>query len=462
MQTQNSPVHSSSIVIGISMVAALAGLLFGYDVGVISDAIIFIKQVFNLTPSQEGILVSAVPFGALVAAALCGKWNDILGRRNNLIITALLFMVGTLGCTFATNIGMLLISRLIVGIAIGIGSFSAPLYISEVAEEARRGGLVTLNQLAIVIGIFSAYLINYLFAKGGDWRWMFGCGLIPAILLFVMALYLPESPRWLMSRGLVDKAQAILTRIHGAHKANAELLALQQVVNLEHNPNGSKVKLPKNFYRVLILGILVSILTQAVGINAIIYYAPTIFQLTGFNHQSSATLATLGVGAVNVIFTLVAIRFLDAFGRRSLLLIGVGGIILSLVIMVLSFAGNIQGSMTLAWLTFGAIILFIACQAIGTGPACWLIPSEIFPTNSRGLGMGVSVAFNWGTNVIVAFLFPIVLSGWGGAASFAVFLAIAIIAWLYFYFFLPETKNISLEQIEKNLFAGNKTRDLGA
>lgn len=462
MQPNHAATHSSSLVIGISIIAAIAGLLFGYDVGVISDAIIFIKQAFGLTPTQEGVLVSAVPFGALVAAALCGKWNDILGRRNNLLITAILFMVGTLGCTFATNIGMLLVSRLIVGIAIGIGSFSAPLYISEVAGENHRGALVTLNQLAIVIGIFSAYLVNYLFAKQGDWRWMFGCGLIPAVLLFIMALYLPESPRWLMSRGFVERAQAILTRIHGQQKADTELLALQQVISLEHSTTSSHIKLPKNFWRVLVLGILVSILTQAVGINAIIYYAPTIFQLTGFNQQSSATLATLGVGAVNVIFTLVAIRFLDAFGRRSLLLIGISGIVISLVIMVLSFAGNLDSSMTLAWLTFGAIILFIACQAIGTGPACWLIPSEIFPTNSRGLGMGFSVAFNWGTNVVVAFLFPVILANWGAATSFAVFLAIAIIAWLYFYFFLPETKNVSLEQIEKNLFAGKKTRDLGA
>jgi sugar porter (SP) family MFS transporter len=288
---------------------------------------------------------------------------------------------------------------------------------------------------------------------------MFVCGVVPAAVLFVLAWFLPESPRWLMLRGHTEKAHSILKRIHGKEEADKELTELQEVINLEKNT--SKAKLQKGFSKVLLLGVLVSILTQAVGINAIIYYAPTIFKLTGFSHTAGALLATLGVGVVNVVFTILAIRLLDAYGRRPLLLVGVAGIVVSLVIMVVAFASGVHHHAALAWLTFFAVILFIACQAIGTGPACWLIPSEIFPTNMRGLGMGLSVACNWGTNVVVAFLFPVILSHWGGLTSFAIFLVIAIIAFLYFYRYVPETKGVTLEHIEENLYAGAKTRDLG-
>lgn len=449
----------SPLVMGISIVAAIAGLLFGYDVGVISGALLFIKDTFQMSPSEQGFVVGAVPFGALVASALCGKFNDVLGRRNNLLLTATLFMVGTVGCAFAMSIPFMICARIIIGIAIGVGSFSAPLYIAEVSQQEHRGALVTLNQLAIVCGILLAYVVNALFSVHGEWRWMFGLGVLPAIILFILAWLLPESPRWLMIRNNVSAAHNILMRIHGREKADRELAELKEVVRIEKESSGKKLQ--RGFYKVLFLGIFVSILTQAVGINAIIYYAPSIFELTGFTHATSAIFATLGVGLVNVIFTLVAVRLLDRFGRRPLLLIGVGGIILSLILMVLSFAGNINIHASLAWVTFFACILFVASQAIGTGPACWLIPSEIFPTKMRGVGMGFSVAFNWGTNVVVAYFFPIILANWGGVSSFTIFLCIAIVAWIYFYNAVPETKGVSLEKIEENLYAGKRSRDLG-
>lgn len=456
---QNTTTKLSGLLVAIALVAALAGLLFGFDVGVISGAQLFLKQAFSLSASQQGLIVSGVPFGALVASALCGKFNDVLGRRNNLIFTAVLFIIGTLGCATAHSVGTLIVFRVIVGLAIGVGSFSAPLYISEVSEEQHRGGLVTLNQLAIVIGILAAYCVDYAFTSTENWRGMFVAGLVPALLLFALAWLLPESPRWLMVRNKVEKAKAILRRIHGNEEAEKEFKELRQVIGLEHK--SSKQKSDKNFSKVLWLGILVSILTQAVGINAIIYYAPTIFKLTGFSQNTTAVLATVGVGAVNVIFTIIAVRLLDAFGRRPLLLTGVAGIIISLVIMVISFSADIQHHIILAWFTFFAAIMFVACQAFSTGPMCWLIPSEIFPTNVRGMGMGLSVAFNWGTNVVVAFFFPIVLTQWGGVTSFAIFLVIAISAWIYFYKHVPETKGVTLEHIEANLYAGMKTRDLG-
>lgn len=442
-----------------AIVAALAGLLFGYDAGIISGAILFIKETFNITPQQVGTLVSAVPLGALIAAAICGKLNDWLGRKKILFATAILFILGTLLSALAHDISMLYSGRLLIGLAIGVGSFSAPLYIAEISEQKHRGALVTLNQLAIVIGIFLAYLINYAFAASHNWRWMLGYGVIPALILFICCFFLPESPRWLVSKSKISEALKILRYIHGDQQANYEMAQLTQVAKVERMRFTDLMR--RNFWKVLLLGILVSILTQAVGINAIIYYAPTIFQQTGFSAATTAILATTGIGLINVIFTLIAVRYLDKIGRRKLLMIGISGIVLSLIILSSAFAMGVNHSVSLAWLALGSMLLFVACQAFSTGPACWLIPSEIFPVSVRGLGMGLSVAFNWGTNVLVAALFPVVLAVWGGTIAFLIFLIIALIAWLYFYFYVPETKNVSLEQIELNLLDGKNTRELG-
>lgn len=456
-QASSSELQISPLTIFITIAAALAGLLFGYDAGIISGAMLFIKQTFTLTPLQQGLIVSGVPFGALVSSLLSGKLNDWLGRRKNLIITAVVFFLGSAVCALAKNENMLVMGRLCMGFAIGIGSFSAPLYIAEIAEQRFRGALVTLNQLAIVIGILLAYSVNYAFSSTGLWRDMLGGGMLPALLLFVAALLLPESPRWLVAKGKIQQAKEVLDRVF-TRRASEEFKAIQAVVEFERNQG--KVRTSRDFSKVLWLGVLVSILTQAVGINAIIYYAPTIFQLTGFNHATAAIFATMGVGLVNVAFTIVAIRFLDRYGRRPLLLTGVAGIVLSLVILVVAFSIGIN-STSLAWVVFFSMILFIACQAIGTGPACWLIPSEIFPINIRGFGMGISVACNWGANVVVAFFFPVILHTWGAAGSFGTFLVIALIALAYFYRYVPETKGVSLEQIETNLHLGKRTRNLG-
>ncbi len=454
---ENVAVSITPLTLFITIAAALAGLLFGYDAGIISGAMLFIKKSFVLSPLQQGLIVSGVPFGALVSSLLSGKLNDWLGRKKNLVITAVMFFCGSVICAMADHENVLIAGRLCMGLAIGIGSFSAPLYIAEIAEQRFRGALVTLNQLAIVIGILLAYIVNYAFSHSGLWRDMLGGGMVPAILLFVAAILLPESPRWLVAKGKTVLAEKVLFKIH-KHRASHELEQIQQVVKFE-NEQG-KVHAWRDFSRVLWLGVLVSILTQAVGINAIIYYAPSIFQLTGFNHDIAAIFATMGIGLVNVIFTIFAVRFLDRFGRRPLLLIGVMGIVLSLIVLVVAFSAGIHTTL-LAWVVFVSMILFIACQAIGTGPACWLIPSEIFPINIRGLGMGFAVAGNWWANGVVGLFFRSLLDGWGASGSFGAFLIIALITLVYFFFFVPETKGISLEQIETNLHLGKSTRELG-
>jgi len=446
-------------MIGITLVAALAGLLLGYNVAVISGALLFIKHSFIVSLAEEGAIVGAVPFGAVVAAAIGGKFNDIFGRRSSLLFTAIFFIIGTLGCVFSQDVVSLILARMVIGIAVGIGSFSAPLYIAELSAKKYRGGLVTLNQLAIVVGILLAYIVDLIFTKSGAWRYMFVCGLLPALLLFILVWLLPKSPRWLMLHGETEKVKGILLLLHGYDEAYKEFKELQQVIYLEK----TRVKQTLNYYfiKVLWLGILVSVLTQAVGINAIIYYSPKIFNLMGFTHIVGAMLATVGIGVINVICTVAALRLLDSLGRRRLLLIGIAGIIISLALITLGLAGNLQSHKVLVWLMFSAIILFVASQAISTGSACWLIPTEIFPSKMRGLGVGISVAFNWATNFVGAFFFPLLLVHWGGVISFIIFLIIAIMAWFYFYKFLPETKGITLENIEKNLYANKSIRHLG-
>jgi SP family galactose:H+ symporter-like MFS transporter len=441
----------------IATVAALAGLLFGYDAGIISGAMLFIKNTFRMTDTELGILVSAVPFGALVAAALCGRLNDLLGRKIILIVTAILYLVGSILSAVSSSIDMLIFSRLLLGFAVGLGSYSAPMYIAEISQFNNRGALVTLNQLAITVGIMLSYIIDYIFAYHGQWRYMLGCGFIPALILFFCVLSLPESPRWLVTKGRVEKAKIILREIHG-NSADAEFKQISDTVS--QKAMSFTALLQSGFLRVLMLGILVSVLTQAVGINAIIYYAPEIFQTAGLTKATSSILATAGIGLINVIFTIVAVTLLDRFGRRKMLLTGVGGIMLSLMIVTTAFSFGVT-SLSLAWGIIASFVLFVACQAIGTGPACWLIPSEIFPTEARGVGMGLSVAFNWGTNVIVAFGFPVVLNAIGASWTFGIFLVIAIIAFLVFSLLVPETKGVTLEQIERNIYAGKKLRDLG-
>lgn len=445
-------------VIFMALAAALAGVLFGYDAGIISGVLLFVKKIFHMSDVMQGLVVSAVPFGALVFALLCGKFNDIFGRKAALLFTACLFGFGALVCAFAESETALLIGRLLLGFAIGIGSFSAPLYIAEISDEKSRGALVTINQLAIVSGILISYIISFILTPYGAWRWMLGLSFVPAAVLFFSALKLPPSPRWLMTKQRYEEAKKVLDMIHGPEKAAEEMAQLKII--MAQKQLSFRQALTGRYLRVILLGVFVSILTQAVGINAIIYYAPTIFEATGFSQAAGATLATVGIGLINFIFTIVAIYLLDRVGRRKLLLTGTCGIVLSLVVLTIGFAMGL-GNHSFDYLILASMLFFIACQAIGTGPACWLIPSEIFPLKIRGTGMGLAVAFNWGANVIVAFLFPIVLDQFGAAVSFGIFLLVAIVAATYFYLQVPETKNISLEQIENNLNRDCPMRELG-
>jgi sugar porter (SP) family MFS transporter len=436
--------------------AALAGLLFGFDTGVISGAILFIKGAFGLTPFAEELLVSAALLGAVCGATLSGRLTDLRGRKRTIFGTACLFAVGSILCAVAPSVGVLIVGRVAVGLAIGVASYTAPLYISEIAPPKLRGGLVTLNQLAITVGILLAYVVDAAFAPYGNWRWMFGFGLLPALALGAGIAVLPESPRWLLLHRHKEAALKALSRIRPAEEIAKEVKEI-----LEHAEQGHG-RLADLFspmvLRVLFVGVALAVIQQITGINTVIYYAPTIFQQAGFQSALGSIIATAGVGLVNVLMTMISIPLLDRVGRRPLLLISLGGMSLSLAALGLGFA---VGGVALKWIGVISLAVYIASFAIGLGPVFWLLISEIYPLNVRGQAASVATMANWLSNFFVSLTFLSLLNTLGSVSTFLLY-AVLSLAGLWFCFrFVPETKGVPLESIEGDLRAGRPLRELG-
>jgi len=441
----------------VAGIAALAGLLFGYDTGVISGAILFIRGQFALSPGLEEVVVSAVLIGAVIGAAVSGQLSDFFGRRKVIIATAVIFALGSIGTALAPAVAFLVAGRIVIGLAIGVASFTAPLYISEVSPVEARGGLVSLNQLAITIGIVLSYVVDYTLAGHQSWRWMFALGVLPAIVLGTGMIFLPASPRWLMSRDLTEKARDVLRRIRGVSDVDIEMNAIQET--LEGEKGGWK-KLFKPWLRLpLFIGIFLGFFQQMTGINVVIYYAPTIFGLAGFPSASAAILATTGVGIVNVLMTVVAIQLVDRMGRRPLLAIGLAGMVISL--SALGFAFNMATlSGALKWIAVGSLMLYVASFAISLGPIFWLIIAEIYPLKVRGRAMSLATMLSWGFNLAIAMTFLTLIQKMGRAGTFWLYGLISVAGWLFCYFFVPETRGRSLEQIEEHWRKGGSPRDL--
>ncbi|HEV2304205.1 MAG TPA: sugar porter family MFS transporter [Candidatus Acidoferrales bacterium] len=429
----------------VSWISALAGLLFGYDTGVISGAILFVKVDFSLSTSQEEFVVAAVLVGAVIGAIIGGRLSDRFGRRNVLIQVALLFIIGAIGTALAPTPTWLAIGRVVVGVAIGVASFTAPLYISEVSPARVRGKLVSLNQLMITIGIVVSYLADYGFSGAREWRWMFGVAAVPALILAVGLIFVPESPRWLMSRGLVEQARKILSRIR---ESNVDAEISEIALSLNKQEGGLREMFSSAVRPALVVGIGLAIFQQFTGINTVIYYAPTIFQFAGFKSASAAILATAGIGAVNVLLTIVALRLLDRAGRRPLLLYGLVGMIISLGVLGFAFLSGSLSS-TVAWVAVISVAVYVACFAIGLGPVFWLMIAEIYPLRVRGQAMAVATVANWGANLVVALTFLSLLHSLGRPWTFWLYGIIGIIAWVFVYTLVPETKGRTLEQLEE-------------
>ncbi len=444
----------------VALIAALSGILFGYDTGVISGAILFIRDEFSLSPQLNGLVVSAVLFGALLGAIISGWLTDRFGRKNLLIVDAIIFIIGTLGSSFATHLSALIISRIIVGIAIGIASYIAPLYISEIAPAKYRGALVSFNQLAITLGILLSYVVDSIFAESQAWRWMLGIGIIPAVLLLIGMIFLPYSPRWLMSRGRETEALKALKKINGQH--HSECLEQLQIIknSLRQQKGNWRMLFSSPIRTTLFIAGGLAFLQQVTGINTIIYYAPTIFQMAGFNSASSAISTTMIIGVAFVLFTILALPLVDSLGRRFLLLTGLTAMSLSLGLLSWTFHLQHPGPV-LKQLTLISMLVFIAGFAISLGPIMWLMIAEIFPLKVRGLGASIATCINWSSNWLVAITFLSLISWIGPSGAFGIYFSLSLIAIVFVYLWVPETKACTLEDIEANLYAGKSARRLG-
>ena len=450
---------SKNKIILVSFVAALAGLLFGFDTGIISGALLFIKNSFHVSIAMKEMIVGSVLIGAILGSFSSGKLTDRYGRRGVMLVIAVLFILGTVIAALANSVNMILLGRIFIGFAIGIGSYNAPLYIAEAAPSERRGGLVTLNQLMITIGIFTSYCINFVFANiDGSWRWMFAIGIIPAALLGLGMLFLPESPRWLVKQKQIEKARKTLQYLRGSNSVEHEITEIQDSLQMK-NADFKQI-FTKWLRPVLLIGLFLGFLQQAVGINTIIYYAPTIFHMAGFKTASTSILATVGVGFLNVLATIFAVKYLDTLGRRPLLLAGLIGMGISLLFLSYVFHSELH-AVALRWLAVASTFIYIVSFAFSLGALLWVIVSEIFPLEFRGVAMSFVVATSWFWNLTVSSTFLSLLHKLGASDTFIIYASICIIGFVVSYLWVPETKGVTLEQIENNIRDGYSVRDIG-
>ncbi|MEW6745441.1 MAG: sugar porter family MFS transporter [Planctomycetota bacterium] len=436
----------------VTSVAAVGGLLFGYDTAVIAGALEFLKARFALTPAMEGWAVSSVLIGCILGALVAGSFSDWLGRRKVLIGCAVLFAISAFWSAVPRNLTEFALARMLGGVGVGAASMLSPLYIAEIAPARIRGRLVSLNQLTIVLGMLVVYFVNAAIASAEDktwnietgWRWMFASELLPALVFLVLLFFVPESPRWLTKQGREHEAIRILTRVGGAEQASLELSEIRQTIAEEAGV--SVVQLFRPGLRLaLLVGFVLAILQQVTGINSILYYAPTIFTGAG-SSIDAALLQTVVVGAVNVGFTLVAIWLVDQVGRRALLLAGSLGMALCLFLIGAAFAyEKFEGPWLLLF-----ILTYIACFAVSMGPVVWVVLSEIYPTRIRGRAMSVATVTLWCACYLVAQTFPVLRDGIGPGPTFCVYGVMSVLTFFFVLRVLPETKGRTLEEIERS------------
>jgi len=464
----------------ITIVITLGGLLFGYDTGVINGTQFYFSKYFELTGALKGFIVSSALLGALVGAGAAGLISKAIGRKKSLIIAAVLFAISAWGSGLPSilpeSISLMVVFRILGGIAIGMASMNAPMYIAEISPADKRGKLVTYYQMAVVIGFFVVFLVTYFIGDGltesqnlsYGWRYMFWSELVPALLFFLLLFNVPKSPRWLMIKGREEEAKNILTRIHGEEMANQEFVEIKESIQKE----GKAVKVSifkKSLFPIVIIGTVISILQQFTGINAVLYYGADIFeQALGFGKED-ILLQQILLATVNLLFTFVAMYTVDKLGRKPLLIIGGFGMLIGFLMMgfTLYFSDysqvNSAGLPTISSLegiiSLIGILLFIASFAMSMGPIVWVLLSEIFPNKIRSAAMSIAVAAQWLANYFVSQTFPIVVESdanklqidggvWNNALPYFIFSGFIVIIILFVWKFIPETKGKTLEEME--------------
>jgi MFS transporter, SP family, sugar:H+ symporter len=433
---------------------ALGGLLFGYDTGVISGALLFIPNNFNLTPFVKGAVVAGLLLGAMIGAGFAGRMSDRIGRRRLIIIAAVVFTGGALLAAFAPTVAVLIAARFIIGLAVGSAALVVPLYLAEIAPTQIRGTIASLNQLMIVCGILAAFIVNAILASSQNWRLMLGLAAVPSVVLLVGMLFMPETPRYLVHAGEEDTAHDVLEDLPGDEPPSERIEEIREVEGHEESGGGLSGLIKARWVRpALLVAVGLAVFQQFVGINTVIYYAPTTLTNVGFA-KTSAIYANLIIGVINVGMTIIAIRLIDRWGRKPLLYAGIAGMVTSLLVLGVSLSAlptpHHPGDPA-AIITLVCLATFIASFAATWGPVVWVMLPEVLPLSVRGTAMGVAVFGNWGANFLVSQTFPPLVSGLGPGPVFLGYAGLGILAGVFVKVFVTETKGRSLEEIEADL-----------
>lgn len=443
-----------SFLFKVIFVSTFGGLLFGYDTGVINGALPYMSDSLGLNSFTEGLVASSLLFGAAIGAVFGGRLSDYSGRRNNILLLAIIFFFATLGCTLAPNVTVMVIFRFLLGLAVGGASVTVPSYLAEMSPAESRGRMVTQNELMIVSGQLLAFVINAILGNTMGhhdhvWRYMLIIAALPAIFLFFGMLKLPESPRWLVSKQKNDEALQVLSKIRAAKQAKAELNEIKSITEKEnpHKQVTMKDMAVPWVRRILFIGIGIAVVQQITGVNSIMYYGTEILKNAGFD-TGAALIGNIANGVISVLATFVGIWLLGKVGRRPMLLTGLLGTTTSLLLIGI-FSLTLEGTPALPYVVLSLTVTFLAFQQGAISPVTWLMLSEIFPTRLRGLGMGVTVFCLWIINFLIGLMFPVLLGSVGLSTTFFVFVVFGILAMTFVMKFLPETKGLSLEQLEQ-------------
>lgn len=437
----------------IALIATAGGLLFGYDTGVINGALDPMSADLGLSTSAEGVVTASLLVGAALGAVGAGRLADALGRRRTLLVLAVLFFAGAVGSVAAPGLASMLVMRFLLGVAVGGASVTVPVYLAELAPTERRGALTGRNEIAIVIGQLAAFTVNAVIGTvwgehAGVWRAMLAIQAVPAIVLFAGMLRMPESPRWLVTRDRDDEALAVLGQVRTVERARTELAEVRALVDAEqHLARASWTDLRQGWIRRLVLiGIGVAVINQTGGINAVMYYGTQLLRRTGFDGDVALVTNVLN-GVFSVIGMLVALAIIDRLDRRTIMMLGLGGVVLSHLAVALCSALLPDGTGRSVAVT-AFLVLFVFFNQASVGLLCWVVLAELFPLRLRGFAIGLCVFFNWTANALISGFFPTIVEAAGITATFAGFAVVNVVAWCFVRFVLPETRNRSLEQLE--------------
>jgi sugar porter (SP) family MFS transporter len=440
---------SNRLVLALAAIAALGGFLFGYDTGIISGALLFIKRDLDATTFEQQAIVGSLLLGAVLGAMLSGYAADAFSRRWTKVISGCVYVLAAIASALSQQAWELIGSRFVLGIAVGTASFVSPMYISELAPPRIRGGLTSFNQLMIVSGILGAYIASFLLKDvGNEWRWMLALGAVPGLGLAIGMTFAPHSPRWLVQQGREDEARDVLKRTRREGEVDDELREIGEAAKQE---GGIRDVFSRAARPLVAVGLALAIFQQLIGVNTVIYYAPTILSFTGLDAGSAIT-QTVFIGVTNVVFTLIAVVFLDRIGRRVFLLIGTAGCTISLVLLGVFFASDSLQE-NASWIALIALITYIGSFAVGLGPVFWLMISEIFPLRMRAPAMATCTVANWGFNFLISVTFLSLVQAISKPGTFWLYAGFGVIAFALFAVKVPETRSRSLEEIEAELGA---------